>query len=491
MTRWPLALLLLAWIAAVPLDFPRAYRDAGYERQGQSALVSRAVLRDGWPAVWQPRGDFLAEDRLDAAGFVIRYEFPFHGLITWPLYRVFGVAEWVERIAPLAMALVGLLLVAKAGAALGGSPGAGAFAAAVLGTAPLYAHLGRVPMPDIFATVLVLASFLAAWQRRTALSAGLFAAACLAKANLAVFGLPVLGALLLRDDGALERPWPWRRALGWCALAGVPFAAWVGAAVFDPPGSWSIVQQATADVHDGFPGDLVQPLFYVSVGAYLTAFGIGVGGVVACVAAGVYRPRGRVFVALVLAGASTVVSAVLGPRFFWREPQYVLPVIVFLALAAACGWPGLKAAWQRHRAWRLALAALAVAHVAATAWFLRDLKGDRVPDQPAIAAMARHVPPEGRVAALGITWGAAPADWMRRKVWAIEGDRPLRGDLLARLRAAGFTHVLVFETTQRAGFLGGRRWTDERSNRPAQMAALEADFPLVERSGRAALYDLR
>jgi 4-amino-4-deoxy-L-arabinose transferase-like glycosyltransferase len=235
--RWPwpkillgLGLLLVLYYAglgAVPYFQPD---------EGRYTEIPREMLASG---------DFV----LPRLNGVLYFEKP-------PLYywlnaaalSVFGVSEFASRFWSATLALLGLLPVYFLGKRAG-SPRAGALAAAILGTSPLYLALSHLTIIDmtlsVFFTLTLACFYLASTEERPglrrALFYGMFAAAALTVLSKGLIGIVLPGGIVFLYL-LLGRRWDVLKRVPW--LTGVPLflliaAPWhVLAAMRNPDFLW-------------------------------------------------------------------------------------------------------------------------------------------------------------------------------------------------------------------------------------------------------------
>jgi hypothetical protein len=463
-----MALLLQAVLLG---DAP--FLSASHERQNQTAELARDFALGGANAWLRPAAPFSHAQDPARARTVIRFEFPFIGLLGWPFYRAFGTHAWIERLVVGLLAAASVLLLHRLALRL--STPTGALAAALIWTAsPLVLHYGAVPMPDIVAVTGLLAALRLALDGRNLASAMAQAAALLAKPTVLPFCLPPF---------LLQRSWP--RRLAWAAAALLPLIAWNALASGDPPGSLSLLRTG-ATAPNGFPGDLFQFTFYWRSLAYLVVFGLGPAGAALVLLGLPSAWRAAWFRGFV---ASSMASYILAPRFMWREPQYSLPVLAGLCLVAGMGTTPGQAWVRRSVPRRLAGGVALVLQLVTSTILVVDLKASRVPNFEDFAIAARILPPRARVLLVSPSYGASPAAWLGRNVLPMPPSDDPPEARLARLAGLGFSHLLFFENSLRAGpFSGARAWSSSWAAEARLLAHARASLELVHAGDRLLLF---
>jgi len=457
-----LQVLFLA-VALVGLDGP--FVSTHFLRQNQTYDVARHVFHEGWSAVLTPRASFSQLSRPDdiysplvtpAPPFtIIHLEVPFHGLIGWPAAALFPQHE--RAVVRLVSVLFSLLSIQLLYAILRRwlEPAPAWCGVALWTTTPLFVHFGQAANPDILATTGMAAAFFFALRGQLAASSAAFLFTILAKLSIIIYGLPLLTALVLaRNCRSLVEMV--RVTLAWGLMPLVGLVAWLSLSLHDPPGSWV--------VFGGFrPGDygpvqlsdLLQLAFYVLPLLYLFPFGCGLMGWLGlffAVGTGGARMNPWLKAAILL----SLVVNYAGERIVWREPQYMLPVLFWLSIASAFGFPRLLEWWHRNQQGKLTLGCALLFHLMVVAGSVYFLKASRVPNVADIEAAGRLTPVEARLVVYAGTASASPSAWLNRNTLKFNpfGENPDPGqfklleDQLQSFSKAGFAYLVVFDIEQ-------------------------------------------
>ena len=432
-----------------------------YLRQCQTFDVARHVFRDGWSAVFTPRASFtefsVPDDTfsplvLPAPRFtIIHLEVPFHGLFAWPAALLFPGQELViVRLVSVVFALLSISLVylvlrhwLDAAPALGGT--------ALWTTAPLFIHCGQVPMPDVLAITGLLLAFLLALRGSIGGSSSAFLFTILAKLSLIVYGLPVLAALLIaRECRSIGQFVKISLLWGLGPLLGI--TGWLSLSRHDPYGSW-VVFGGFAPGPYGPPGlaDWLDPKFYLNPLLYVFVFGGGIMGIV-----GLLFALGKTAARLNPVLKGSIILALLAnyglEKVVWFEPQYALPVIFWLVLAASFGFSRLLEIVRENRSWRIPLACLLVLHLALVCVTTNFLRSSRVPNVRDVEAAAQLTPPDARVVVYAKLPAGIPSAWMDRNTLKVapfetysDSGMDKLNQRLQGFRQAGFNYLIVFD----------------------------------------------
>ncbi len=353
-------------------DIVRAPRAAEVGASVALAIAWIAVARPGGidlPYFWDeadvyvPGARWVAEHGLDVTPGVFPDDYsrghpPLLYLIAGIAFALFGPAPAVGHLVVLPFTVAALAGTYLLGARLFGRE-AGAAAALLLATTPLFLTMGNMLLPEMPLTALAVLSFLALAHGRIGLAATLGVAAVLIK-ETGVFAAAGVGAAVLFD--AIEQK-KLRTSAARIGLATLPLGALCAFFLWQKATAGYFVFPHHANLLTDRPFEL---------GDVLTVFpslcgwhGRGV-VIVAGIAAGALALRHRSpspSVApsrrAVLVGMLVVVlgNAAFFAKMFWLE-RYALPAHP-LVLVAACG--PLFAAARSARGWREALPWLPVA----------------------------------------------------------------------------------------------------------------------------------
>ncbi len=435
---WSVHLVQVLFLIIVLFDCDAPFLSAHNERQNQSFDMARHVFRDGWSSVLTPKVSYVFEGYENLRYTAVLQEFPFHGLIGWPLVRVTSHERAVTRLISTAFSLLAIQFLYWI-LRYWLPPAASAMGTAVWAIAPLVLHFGQTPMPDILCTTGILAAFWYALQGKLPASSGCFLFAILAKVSVIVFGLPILVALLIQRQCRSPRDFL-RLAIcwGWLPLLGIVF--WTAALYHFAPPTRMTVTQIMAE--RGNWKNLVSPSFYGWLLGCLFPFGIGVLGFVGLLFAArkqKLKMDGRIKWAIIISNAVFFLCVIRK----MREPQYMLTVLPWAVIAATFGFNYLIGQPRAGRVWRIALGAVLILHLLVTVAFTVDLKASRVPSFADIERAAQLLPTDARVIILYRFYGASPAVWLDRNVLAIGVMQSLES--CAHLRQAGFAHLLVLD----------------------------------------------
>lgn len=422
----------------------RPLTDASYERQVQTSGMSRSVLQEGWSAIWTPKVNFANHKYPSAEPTVIRYEFPFHALLSWPLHKVFGEQPWVGRLVSIFFSILCLYFLWQL--TLQFFPNQNyqqRFAFWLLSSTPIFLYYGQAPMPDVISLAGLLMSIAFAHKKQILYSAMAFAFALLAKPSALPFALPVVLLFYRQDKEYLKQ------FVLWNVISVLPLLLWSAGALKDPLGSWNLLQAMTDADHKGFPHDLMDSQFYFKVAAYLCFFGVGVFSFLAIPSLQSILSNGS-SKALFYIGAviSCLFVYIMNCRYMWREPQYTLPVLFFVVLFLTEGSSFLLK--RKHIINKLGLALLVVVHTYMVFYALRDLRSDRVPHLKEIAELQNVLPVDAKVLQVSPSFGAAPSFYLKRRTLLfVRNPGQSIAENLDAYRALGYTHLLFMDYTLR------------------------------------------
>jgi hypothetical protein len=482
-----------------------------FVRQNYTFDVAQHVFHEGWSAVITPRGSFTQLSTpsnvfsplpVPAPRYTICHlEVPFFGLIGWPAANVFQHDERaVVRLVAMMFTLLSirfLYLVLRYWL----DPHPALLGTAVWTTAPLILHFGQVPMPDILATTGMAAAFFFALRGRLVACSGAFLFAILAKMSILIYGLPILVALLIARDarsaGACVK-----LSLLWGIVPLLGLLGWLSLSLHDPPGSWGVVR--------GFqPGgygpvrltDLAKPEFYVRPLIFLFPFGCGLLGFLGLLfAAGSATPRMNPWLkASILISLAT--NYVMERIVCW-EPQYTLPVLFWVMIAASLGFPRLLEKLRGNNRRKIAAAGIffiQVVVVIGAAWFL---KASRVPNLPDMEAAMKLIPANARVVIYSSVTSQPPPVWLNRNTLSFDpfvdpkpADFNILEKQLRNFQKAGFDYLLLLDVQERYKFeaiiaRGSRYQTDFTNHSSPERHFFDQKFHEMFEGNHVVLYSL-
>jgi len=439
--RW-VRFLQLLFLAIALLDLDGPFVSAHNERQNQTFDISRHVFHEGWRALLAPKASFSLPGHEEQRFTIMQLEFPFHGLIGWPLTMATAHQRAVVRLVSLLFALASIQLLYSI-LRFWFRPAVAAAGTALWTTAPLVLHFGQVPMPDIVCTAGMLWSLFFALRGNLLGSSAAFLFAILAKVSVIVFGLPVLTALLLaRRCRSARRIFHLSILWGLAPLSGL--LSWILLLYLSSPPNQCTLFYVLAERGD--IRTLATLNFYALIAGCLLPFGVGVLGTLAL-------------------GSLRRKTAWMNPWMKWTilisnlgylvlilrkipEPQYLLPPLVWLIVAASPGIDCLLTRLRSRTLCRPALVLAIVLHVSLAIAFTCDLKASRVPDYTNIESAAALLPINARVVVVYRFYGASPAVWLNKNVFAVPDPDTLESKL-PRLVAVGFTHLVILDMESR------------------------------------------
>ncbi len=437
--RWLLrgVQLLFLIIALRQLNAP--FLTAHNERQNQTYDIARHVFQDGWSGVFTPKTSFSLPG-YDARPYtIVRQEFPFHGLLGWPLVKWFGHERAVVRLISVVFALCSIefiYLILQRWL----NPASAVIGAALWGLSPLVLQFGQVPMPDILCTTGMLGAFWYALKPNLPASSAWFLFAILAKVSVIFFGLPILTMLLLARQCRSVSQFL-KISLMWGIIPLIGLLGWTWLEIRDPDTPWTVIKLATSERG---AGNLHSVKFFFFLAASLFPYGIGILGLAGCgwlMAAKkslmAIKPvlAISVFIAIVLYLLVVVIKI--------PEPQYILPILAWLVLLMAFGLnyfltgrPGVLR--------RVAITAAVGLHVLIALVFTADLKASRIPDFHDVETVAKLIPPDSRVITAYPFYGASPAVWLGHNVYTVHYTNELGADL-PQFQKEGFDYILIMD----------------------------------------------
>ncbi|MBX3274241.1 MAG: glycosyltransferase family 39 protein [Sandaracinaceae bacterium] len=345
-------------------DSERAPRAAEIGLSVAFAIAWVALARPGGidlPYYWDeadvyvPGARWVAEHGLTVTPGVFPDDYsrghpPLLYLLAGIAFALFGPSPAVGHLVVLPFTVLALAGTYLLGARLFGRE-AGAAAALLLGTTPLFLSIGNMLLPELPLTALAVLSFLALAHGRVATAAMLGVAAVLIK-ETGIFAAAGVGAAILFDAIEQKRL---RASAGRIALATLPLGALGAFFVWQKAHAGYFVFPHHANLLADRPIELANVVTVVP--SLLLWHGRWVVIAAALVATGVLFARPRAGLAprspsrrALLAGMLVVVlgNAAFFAKMFWLE-RYALPAHP-LVLVAACGalfafsWSGWRAA---------------------------------------------------------------------------------------------------------------------------------------------------
>jgi hypothetical protein len=133
------------------------------------------------------------------------------------------------------------------------------------------------------------------------------------------------------------------------------------------------------------------------------------------------------------------------------EPQYFLPLVFWLALAASFGFARLIERQRFNLVWRTVLGVAICTHVLVVWMFASDLKAARVSNLVGIESAAHLIPSAARVVMVYRHYGAGPAVWLNHNVVTIAGDTKNMDQELRTLMSENFTYLMILDLESRHG----------------------------------------
>jgi hypothetical protein len=435
-------------IALIHLNGP--FVSVHYMRQNHTFDVAQHVYHEGWSAVVTPKFGFSTVDNPSQPYTVVRYEVPFHGLFGWPAAAVFK--QYERAITRLVSVVFSLLSIGWAYRVLRHwlEPFPSLVGTALWAMAPLVLHFGQVPMPDMLATAGMIAAFAYALRGNLIASSAWFLFMLLSKMSVIVFGLPILIALLLARGCRSFRPFL-RIALAWGIVPLLGLVSWIALSRHDPPGSWAIVGGVEVNRSMLHLQNLLNPKFLRVPLVFLFPFGCGILGGLGLLAAR-WNSAARMHPWLKGAVALAIISDYGFEQITWVEPQYSLPVLFWVIVAASFGVRPVFDKFRRTLAGRSALGLATALHVVIAAISVVYLKAPRVPNLPDIEAAGRLIPSDARVLVWACVGIECPSVWLHHNTISfVECGYPTpwpSDDFLRKvheLQPLGFTYLVAFD----------------------------------------------
>jgi hypothetical protein len=435
--RWMVRGIQLCFLIIAAFQMRGPFLTAHNERQNQTFDIAQHVFQEGWSAILTPKASFSLPGYEARPFTVIRQEFPFHGLLGWPLVKCLGHEESVARLISIVFALLSIELVylilqrflAPATAVIG---------AALWGLSPLVLQFGQVPMPDILCTTGMLGAFWFALKSNLPASSTCFLFAILAKVSVIFFGLPILTALLVAKncrtigDG-------FRIAMWWGLAPLIGLLCWTALEVRDPDTPWTVVKLVS---QRSGARNLLSAKFFVFLAGSLFCYGLGILGTIGCCAAAFKKEFAKVSPAILITLVVSNVIYFLVVVAKISEPQYILPPLAWLVMVAAFGLSRISVTLA-GLGFRAAASAVVALHILVAFMFTSDLKASHVPAYNDIEDAAKLIPVHSRVIAAYPFYGASPAVWLRQNTYAVHSPGELEASL-PQLQKDGFRYLILF-----------------------------------------------
>ena len=446
---WKLVVLIQALFLAVALfQIDGPFLSAHNERQNQTYDVARNVFHHGWRGLLAPQASFSVPGYERQPFTSLQLELPFHGLLGWPISKLTTHERAIVRIISVLFALISIQLVYLI-LRHWFKPGFAVIGAAIWAGCPLVLQFGRAPMPDILCTAGMLAAFRLSLRGDLPGSSACFLFSILAKTSVIVFGLPILVALLIKRN---------RRSLGsilldsllWGLTPLCGLVAWILLVHwFSPPTPLSLQYWVT---HGSAIAALSDINFWIQVVACVGPFGVGMLGLLGLAVGWKLLDRIHPLLkwAIVTSNAAYLVLVLCKVH----EPQYFLPVVAWTVIGSVAGLEFLAGKLHPGFIWRGALTVGMATHLVVAAALAIDLRSSRVPDFASIEHIASILPAEARVIVGYPFYGASPAVWLNRNVFAVIDMASLESELPI-LRSAGFTHLCLLDIENRHNLRSG------------------------------------
>ncbi len=449
-------------IGLFQIDSP--FLSAHNERQNQTYGSALEIFQNGWSAVWTPKASFSLPGYEARPYTVMRQEFPFHGVMAWPVVKLIGHPRSVVRLVSISFALFSIefiyLILQRWVSPIGGLIGA-----ALWGLSPLILQFGQVPMPDILCTTGMLGAFWFAIKPNLSASSAWFLFAILSKVSVIFFGLPILTALVLakncRSYGEFLRI-----ALAWGMGPLIGLLCWTSLEIIDPDTPWTVMKMVS---RGGSSGNLTRLNFYVFLVSSLLPYGLGVLGIWGCLLAVTRRKLAGLRPALLITLLISNILYVLAVVIKIPEPQYILPMLAWLVLVAAIGLATVFEVAPRYN--RPVRGLMVGLHVLIAAIFTHDLKSAHIPSYEDLERVARMIPSGSRVIAAYPFYGASPAVWLNQNVYAEHSVGELTAEL-PQLENDGFNYILIMDVKSHS------------TERHASVASLKKLFASVIPTGK-------
>ena len=435
-------------IALFNLDGP--FLSYHYERQNQTFDTACHVFNEGWNSVFTPKTSFSFPGYEARPFTVARQEVPFHGVLAWPLVKVFGHARAAVRVISILFALWSIrLLYLILRQWLG--PGMALAGAALWSFSPMLLHFGTIPMPDILCTAGILAAFWFASNNNLPASSGCFLFAILAKISIIVFGLPVLTALLVaRNCKTLQECA--RAAFCWGVIPLIGIISWLSLEFMDPDTPWTIAKMME---RQGSEHPLLTAKFYEFVLAILIPYGLGFIGILGVGVALAKKCASQInpWVKWTLLVSNFLYIILVVSKV--AEPQYLLPSLAWLILMATFGIDYLTRKTNCVFRWQAGAVLVVCLHVLAVGVLTLDFKASRLPDYATVEKAAAAIPAGARVIVAYPFYGAGAAVWLNHNVLAINHADELETEL-PRLKQNGFSYLVLMDVKTRTRTKGNQ-----------------------------------
>jgi hypothetical protein len=475
------ALLQLFFLIVALFGLNRPFVSTHYVRQCFTFQTAQHVYHEGWSAVVLPKGSFTQLSGPDPDDMstplhipaprytICRLEMPFIGIFGWPAAQLFPKHDAaVSRLVAVAFSIfcIGLLYRVLR---YWFDPLPALLGTTIWTTAPLILHFGQVPMPDILATTGLVAAFYLALRGSLTGSSLAFLFALLAKLSVTPFGLPILVALqIARETRSAFQFVKLSLLWGLSPLLGAILLLVTGLHL--PPGSWTIVGGYQPGTYGPLEfEDLTDPITYVRFLLFTFVSGCGLFGLLGLVfAAGDPTPRMNRLLKIAIDVAIMANYAL--ERITLREPQYTLPILFWLIVAASFGFPRFIEKIRGDRRWRVASLAILLIQIGIATTDTIFLKASRVPNLAEMHAAMKLTPTDARVVVYAFVPNQAPPVWLNRNTLSFsplanpDANRHFLQTRLEDFHKAGFNYLLVFDVNEYAS-IGTYRLSGDRHPR--------------------------
>lgn len=454
--------ILLAFIFVLSIyliGIRQSSKSTAHERQNQTLEISRQIYENGLLSFWQPKANFAniyAPQYPPSQSYtVIRFEFPFHGVLGYLFSKIFGFHGWIYTTISLLFSLITIVFSLLFFRLFNGFY-ASSFGLLLLVLSPLFLHFGQVAMPDIVAlTGLVTSLYFAGYTANRAstiandrwtwigflTSAILFAVICvLGKPNLIPYGLPVA---LLAIKSFRQRKTKFIAFCLYWLIAVMALALWNLLIYLDPPGSWNILKASAAQAP--LLNLLLSPSFYIKTISWATLFGLGIPGIVFLFPAIPVVFRERRYRLWVPSALFSIGFVYLSQRTYMiREPQYTLIVLFWLIFIAVIGINELTIKGSKILSSKIFLVVFMI-HLLMVTWGTLYLKADKLPNSGSLVSIGNLIPLQAKIVQISPSYGATPTYFLNRQtaLFMSNDKEPILE--LKDYQALGYNYLMFFD----------------------------------------------